>query len=103
MAKRALTDAAIKRLKPPAKGQVDIFDRGYPGLALRVSYGGNRSWVVFYRHGGKTQALKARHLSSPFFGGCQGCMAEGQRGCPGGPATLQGFGRSVLGLRILRG
>ena len=58
MAKRALTDAAIKRLKPPPKGQVDIFDRGYPGLALRLSYGGNRSWVVFYRHGGKLRRLK---------------------------------------------
>ena len=58
MAKRALTDAAIKRLKPPPKGQVDIFDRGYPGLALRLSYGGNRSWVVFYRHAGKLKRLK---------------------------------------------
>ena len=58
MAKRALTDAAIKRLKPPAKGQVDIFDRGYPGLALRVSYGGNRSWVVFYRFGGRLKRLR---------------------------------------------
>jgi integrase len=58
MAKRALTDAAIKRLKPPPKGQVDVFDRGYPGLALRLSYGGNRSWVVFYRHGGKLKRLR---------------------------------------------
>lgn len=56
--KRALTDAAIKRLKPPPKGQVDIFDKGYPGLALRLSYGGNRSWVVFYRHGGRLRRLK---------------------------------------------
>lgn len=53
MAKRALTAAAIERLKPPASGQVEHFDAGFPGLALRISYGGSRSWVYFYRLGGK--------------------------------------------------
>jgi integrase len=51
MPKRALTDASVKRLKPPKSGQLDIFDRGYPGLALRVSYGGGKSWAFFYRYG----------------------------------------------------
>jgi integrase len=50
--KRALTSASVERLKPPAEGQIDIFDRGYPGLALRVSYGGAKSFVFFYRIGG---------------------------------------------------
>jgi integrase len=58
MVKRVLTDGAVKRLKPPAKGQVDVFDKGYPGLALRISYGGNRSWVVFYRLGGRLHRLR---------------------------------------------
>jgi integrase len=53
MPKRALTAAAVERIKPPATGQVDHFDQGYPGLALRVSYGGRRSWVLFYRLAGK--------------------------------------------------
>ena len=53
MPKLTLTDAAVKRLKPPAKGQVDVFDRGYPGLALRMSYGGTRSWIYFARVGGR--------------------------------------------------
>jgi len=51
MPKKALTEAAVKRLKPPASGQQDIFDRGYPGLCLRISYGGGKSWTFFYRHG----------------------------------------------------
>ena len=58
MPKRALTAAAIERIKPPAEGQVDYFDRGYPGLALRVSYGGARSFCYFYRVGGKQRRYK---------------------------------------------
>jgi integrase len=47
----------VKRLKPPKTGQVDVFDQGYPGLALRVSYGGRKSWVYFYRLGGKLRRM----------------------------------------------
>jgi integrase len=55
---RSLTVAAVARIKPPAQGQADHFDKGYPGLALRVSYGGSKSWVYFYRlHGGKLRRL----------------------------------------------
>jgi integrase len=57
MPKRALTAASVERIKPPQKGQVDIFDQGYPGLALRVSYGGRKSWVFFYRLGGKLRRM----------------------------------------------
>jgi integrase len=57
LAKSALTAASVERIKPPAKGQKDIFDRGYPGLALRVSYGGRKSFVYFYRLGGKLRRL----------------------------------------------
>ena len=57
MPKRALTDAAVKRLKPPEKGQVDVFDQGFPGLALRCSYGGGKSWVFFYRIGGRLRRM----------------------------------------------
>ena len=37
--------AAVARIKPPRTGQIDHFDAGYPGLALRVSYGGSLTWV----------------------------------------------------------
>jgi len=61
MPKRALSDLTVKRVKPPAKGQVDIFDAGYPGFALRVSYGGGKSWVYFYRVAGR---LRRRSLGT---------------------------------------
>jgi integrase len=51
--KRTLTDAAVKKLKLPKAGQLDIFDKGYPGLCLRLSYGGRRTWVYFCRERGK--------------------------------------------------
>jgi hypothetical protein len=58
MPTRALTVAAVQRLKPPPRGQLDYFDKGFPGLALRISYGGSKTWVYFYRlHGGKLRRL----------------------------------------------
>ena len=57
MPTRSLTTAAVARIKPPKTGQVDHFDRGYPGLALRVSYGGARSWIFFHRLLGKLRRL----------------------------------------------
>jgi integrase len=53
----ALTKAAVERLKPPARGQIDYFDKGFPGLALRISYGGGKSWVFFYRIAGKLRRM----------------------------------------------
>ena len=61
MPKRVLSDLTVKRAKPPTNGQVDIFDAGYPGFALRVSYGGGKSWVYFYRIGGR---LRRRSLGT---------------------------------------
>lgn len=55
--KKSFTDAAVKRLRAPAEGQQDIFDQGYPGLALRVSYGGRKAWTYFYRYGSKLKRL----------------------------------------------
>ena len=57
MPKRALTAASVERLKPPPQGQIDVFDQGYPGLALRISYGGGKTWVFFYRIGGRLRRM----------------------------------------------
>jgi integrase len=57
LARRALTSASVDRIKPPTSGQVEHFDKGFPGLALRISYGGGRSFVFFYRIGGKLKRL----------------------------------------------
>jgi integrase len=53
MPKASLTAVSVERIKPPVTGQVDHFDRGYPGLTLRVSYGGRRTWMLMFRHAGK--------------------------------------------------
>ena len=52
-----LTVAAIARIKSPAQGQRDYFDKGYPGLALRVSYGGAKTWIYLYRLRGKLKRM----------------------------------------------
>lgn len=57
MPKLALTDAALQRLKKPPEGQVEYFDRGYPGLALRISYGGSRTFGYYYRYAGKLRRM----------------------------------------------
>src|SRR6187200_1413584 len=55
--RKALTAASIDRIKPPVSGQVELFDKGYPGLALRISYGGGKSFVFFYRIGTKLRRM----------------------------------------------
>jgi integrase len=55
--KRPLTAASVDRIKPPALGQAEYFDKGFPGLALRISYGGGKSFVFFYRIGGKLRRM----------------------------------------------
>src|SRR5262249_39062193 len=57
MPARALTVAAVDRIKPPAAGQADYFDKGYPGLVLRISYGGARTWTYVYRLHGAQRPL----------------------------------------------
>lgn len=51
--KRHLTDAAVQRLRPPSRDSIEVFDLGYPGLALRIGNGGAKSFVLFYRYAGK--------------------------------------------------
>jgi len=53
MPKLHLTEACVQRFKPPETGQREIFDLGYPGLALRIGHGGAKSFQMFYRSGGK--------------------------------------------------
>jgi integrase len=66
--RKSLSDLAVKRIKLPAKGQVDVFDMGYPSFALRVSYGGAKSWVFFYRLGERQRRLTLGHYPSTSLG-----------------------------------
>ena len=36
---------------------MEHFDKGFPGLALRISYGGGKSFVYFYRIGSKLRRM----------------------------------------------
>ena len=47
-----LTDRAIKR-KPPEKGTLELWDTIVPGLALRIGYGGTRSYTLTTRINGR--------------------------------------------------
>jgi integrase len=54
---KTITDAVAKKLKAPKEGQVDHFDSSLPGLALRVSSSGRKTWTYFYRHAGKLRRM----------------------------------------------
>lgn len=47
--KMRLTDRAVHNLKPQASGQFQVSDDVVPGLSVRVSQGGTKSWVLQYR------------------------------------------------------
>ncbi len=57
MPKVKLTAVAVDRLKPPASGQIDYFDAAYPGLALRVTAKGVKSWTYFGRVHGRLRRV----------------------------------------------
>ena len=55
MAKLALTDLAIQRLKAPESGQAAYWDTNLKGFGVRISQGGTRTFVL--NHGGKLHTL----------------------------------------------
>jgi integrase len=56
--KTTLTHAAVMRLKVrPGEEQTDYFDAGFPGLALRVSRLGRKSWTYHCRVDGKQKRI----------------------------------------------
>lgn len=59
-----LTQATVERLKPPASGRVEYFDSTLPGFALRVADSGHKSWVAFYRVGGKLRRYTIGSLAT---------------------------------------
>jgi integrase len=54
-----LTDASVRRLKPPATGNKLYFDADVPGLACRVTANGSRAFVLCYvtRNSGRQRRL----------------------------------------------
>lgn len=61
MPKVKLTAKTVEHAKPPAPGvRLELFDASMPGFGLRVG-DTNKSWFVFYRHGGKQKRLTLGH------------------------------------------
>ena len=50
---KRLTVKGVERIKPPKVGQEQYYDARTPRMALRVSAGGKKSWLIQYRLGGK--------------------------------------------------
>jgi integrase len=53
---RKLTDSYVARTPAPAQGQVDVFDIGYPALALRIGKR-ERTFTFHYRTNGKLKRI----------------------------------------------
>jgi integrase len=53
MPTRKLTDLFVERAKPPVRGRIEYFDAAFPGLALRITGNGGKSWCAFYRFKGR--------------------------------------------------
>lgn len=51
--KKKLTEMAVAKLTPEAGKRLEIFDTLTPGLALRITEGGKKSWSVLYRVAGR--------------------------------------------------
>ena len=57
MPKINLTARTVKAIRPPASGRIEYWDQGLPGLWLRVSDQGRKSWGITYRHNGRQRRL----------------------------------------------
>jgi len=64
LARIRLTQAAVDKVRPPAKGRTEMFDTHLPGFALRVSASGHKSWVVFTRLAGRLRRFTVGTLVS---------------------------------------
>ena len=49
MAKKMFTEAGLERLRAPDNGRIEYGDSVVPGLMLRVSETGVKSWSVLYK------------------------------------------------------
>ncbi|MFY9697770.1 MAG: Arm DNA-binding domain-containing protein, partial [Rhodoplanes sp.] len=60
------TQEGVRKLKPPATGQVDHFEKLNRGLTLmlRVSYGGTKAWRVITYSKGRARARTIGHFPS---------------------------------------
>jgi len=57
MGRTVLTDAAVRRMHPPATGRLEVWDAALPGFGVRITENGKRSWVLLTRLRGRSLRL----------------------------------------------
>ena len=51
------TTRGVASLPIPPTGQCDYYDGRLPGLGIRISSTGSKSWFIFYRYAGQSRRL----------------------------------------------
>ncbi len=57
MKRSKLTDLAVKNMRAPEKGRIEIFDDVVQRLFLRITDRGHKSWCYGYRFNGRNKRL----------------------------------------------
>lgn len=57
MPKKHLTARVVDAIKADPDRQVDYWDSTLPRFGMRVSPGGRKTWIVFYRHNGRMRRM----------------------------------------------
>ena len=64
MAKAKLTALKIENMKLPKTGQTDVFDEGFPGFGIRLSYAGAKTFFYHFKLGGKSARMSLGNFIS---------------------------------------
>src|SRR5688572_17515686 len=76
MKAKRLTVPGIAKYRPPVRGRVEHFDALAPGLALRITSTGSRSWTLLYRFKGE---LRRDWLGDPAIMSLEAAREEAKR------------------------
>jgi integrase len=64
MATRSLSVRFVASLRAPAVGRIEVFDAVVPGLSVRITDRGVKSWSCRYRHHGRTRRVTLGRVSA---------------------------------------
>src|SRR5919106_978849 len=67
MARRRLSELMIGRIAPPKSGRLELADAALPGLSLRITPDGTRSFALRYRIDGKQQRMTLGRYDPQYF------------------------------------
>ena len=57
MGRAVLTEVAVKRLRPPPVGRLEVWDAALPSFGVRITENGRRSWILVTRLRGRPVRL----------------------------------------------